>query len=125
MSVRVERVASTLKEELSTYLQREFPMEEYGLMTVTEVRMSPDLRHAKVFVSVFGDDERKKKALTLLETQTGKIRSAVGRAVRLRFTPTLAFALDETVDRAMNLERILRQIHEEEEQRHRRTEGDA
>ncbi len=123
MSVRVERVASTLKEELSTFFQREFLMEEYGLMTVTEVRMSPDLRHAKVFVSVFGDGERKQKTLALLESQTGRIRSAMGRAVRLRFTPELAFELDETIDRAMNLERILQQIHEEEKQRHRNAEG--
>jgi len=117
MSVRVERVASAVKQELSTYVQRHFSMEQYGFLTVTEVQMSPDLRHAKVFVSVFGDAERKKKTLALLEGQKGQIRSAMGQHVRLRFTPTIAFYLDDSMDRAMNLERILRQIHDDEERR--------
>ena len=91
-------------------------MERYGLMTVTEVRMSPDLRNAKVFVSIFGDGERKKKSLAQLESHKPEIRSAMGKLIRLRFTPALLFVLDESIDRAMNLEKIFKKIHQERDE---------
>jgi len=117
VSLRSERVASVIKEEVGQLFQRRFSMEEFGFMTVTEVRMTPDLRQARIFVSVFGDDARKKKSLTLLEEQKQVVRSTIGRAVRLRFTPEIMFVLDDTMDRAMNLEAIFKKIHDEERSR--------
>lgn len=111
MSVRAEKVASLIKEEVSTLVQRNFSMEEFGFLTVTEVRMTPDLRSAKIYVSVFGDGPRKEKTLALLEEQKGFIRSSLGRVIRLKFTPTLTFLLDETLDRAMKIEQILQGLH--------------
>jgi ribosome-binding factor A len=122
MSVRTERVASVIKEEIGTYVQRELPMSEYGLMTITEVRVTPDLRQAKVYVSVFGDGDRKKRSMKVLEDKKVAIRSAVGRAVRLRFLPELLFFLDETIDRAMHIETLLKQIHSGE---HGETKSDS
>jgi ribosome-binding factor A len=58
MSVRTERVSSLIKELISEIVQKNFSMEEFGLVTVTEVRMSPDLKIAKVYVSIFGDAEK-------------------------------------------------------------------
>ena len=123
MSVRSEKVASLFKEEFGTYFQKNFPMERYGLMTVTEVRMSPDLRNAKVFVSIFGDEGRKKKSLAQLESHKPEIRSAMGRLIRLRNTPALSFVLDESIDRAMNLEKIFKQIHQERDERQNENPG--
>ncbi|HLF20015.1 MAG TPA: 30S ribosome-binding factor RbfA [Bacteroidota bacterium] len=117
MSVRTEKVASIVKEEVSTIFQRNFPMEEYGFMTVTEVRMTPDLKIAKIYISIFGDAARKQKSLTMLETQKAFIRATVGRHIRIKFTPTLMFYLDDTIDRAMNLETIFKKIHKDEEAR--------
>lgn len=114
MSVRSERVASLIKEEVSTLIQRNFSMQEYGFLTITDVQMSTDLRNARIFVSVFGDAARKEKSLALLEEQKGFIRSELGRAIRLKFTPTVTFELDETLDRAMNIERIINKIHKED-----------
>ncbi|MEK6650340.1 MAG: ribosome-binding factor A, partial [Bacteroidota bacterium] len=62
MGLRAERVASVIKEEVGGVFQRRFSIEEYGFLTVTEVRVSPDLRVAKIFVSIFGDAERKKRS---------------------------------------------------------------
>jgi ribosome-binding factor A len=104
-------VASLIKEEVGTLFQRHFRMEEYGLLTVTEVRMSPDLKSAKIYVSVFGDDAQKQKSLTLLEGQKQFVRSSIARAVRLKFVPSIAFFLDDTMDRAIKLENIFKQIH--------------
>lgn len=97
--------------------QRRFSIEEYGFLTVTDVRVSPDLRLAKIYVSVFGDAERKKRSLALLENQKPSIRSDIGKAVRLRFTPEISFLLDETMDKAMNLEALFKRIHNEEQSR--------
>jgi ribosome-binding factor A len=117
MSVRTERVASVIKEEIGTYVQRELPMSQYGMITVTEVRVTPDLREAKVYVSIFGDLDRKKRSMQLLEDKKVSIRSAVGRAVRLRYLPDLVFFLDDTLDRAMGLEVLLKKIHDEQQER--------
>jgi len=113
MSVRTERVASLVKQLISEIFQHNFSLEEYGLITVTEVRMSPDLKIAKVFVSIFGDDEQKKKTLALLEVEKRSIRSELGHNLRLKFTPTLNFYLDESLDHAMRIERLIHQIHKD------------
>jgi ribosome-binding factor A len=112
MSVRSEKVGSLIKEELSLLFQRNFSMAEYGFLTVTEVLMSPDLKVAKVYVSIFGDEERKKNSFAKLEFQKPSIRSMLGHEVRLRYTPELIFYLDESLDRAMKLENIFHKIHE-------------
>jgi len=113
MSVRTEKVASLIKHELGVIFQRNFSMDEYGFMTVTEVRVSPDLRVAKVYVSIFGDAERKQTSMGLLEQEKGFIRSELGHSIRLKFTPSIIFYLDESLDRAMNINRILNQIHKD------------
>lgn len=114
MSVRTEKVASLIKEEISVIFQRNFGMGKYGFITVTEVHMSPDLKIAKVYISVFGDAARKEKTLSMLEEQKGFIRSTLGHNIRLKFTPSLAFYLDETLDRAMHIENILHKIHKDQ-----------
>ena len=117
MSVRTDKVASLLKEELSTIFQRNFAMEEYGFLTITEVRMTPDLRLAKVYVSVYGDKERKMKSFAMLEAQKSTIRSMIGRAVRLRYTPEIAFYLDESIERVFRMENIFKKIHEHDSEK--------
>jgi ribosome-binding factor A len=70
-----------------------------------------------VYVSIFGDLDRKKRSMQLLEDKKVSIRSAVGRAVRLRYLPDLVFFLDDTLDRAMGLEVLLKKIHDEQQER--------
>ena len=115
MSVRMEKVGSLFKEELGMHIQRNFSISEYGLLTVTDVVMSPDLKIAKVYISVYGDEERKKKSLAMLEAQKPAIRSTIGQKIRLRYTPEIIFFLDETIDRAMRLEKIFKKIHEQKD----------
>lgn len=114
MSVRTEKVASIVKQEIGVIFQRNFDMKDYGFITVTEVRMSPDLKTAKVYVSVFGDAARKQKTLGMLEAQKSFVRQTLGHHIRLKFTPSIVFYLDETMDNAMNLEKIFRKIHKED-----------
>lgn len=122
MSVRTEKVASIVKEEIGVLFQRNFDMKDFGFITVTEVRMSPDLKIAKVYVSVFGDAAQKQKTLGMLESQKHFVRQTLGRNIRLKFTPSIVFYLDETMDNAMNLEKIFRKIHKTDE--HSPDQGD-
>ena len=123
MSVRSEKVGSLIKEELSVMFQRNFSMSEYGFLTITEVIMSPDLKVAKVYISIFGDENRKKKSISMLEAQKPSIRSMLGGVIRLRYTPEIIFYLDETMDRAMKLENIFRQIHQQESEKNKESDS--
>jgi ribosome-binding factor A len=114
VSVRSEKVGSLIKEELSLMFQRNFSVADFGLLTVTEVMMSPDLKVAKVYVSIFGDEEKRKKNFAKLETQKPSIRSMLAHAVRLRYAPELIFYLDETLDKVMKLENIFNKIHQQD-----------
>ncbi|MBI5463535.1 MAG: 30S ribosome-binding factor RbfA [Ignavibacteriales bacterium] len=116
MSIRTERVAAIIKEEVGLLLQREFPMEEIGLLTLTEVRVTPDLKHAKLFVSIMGDEARKKKTMNLLEGQKKDVRSHLAHHLHLKFVPSVEFALDESVDTAMRLETLFQKINSERKQ---------
>jgi ribosome-binding factor A len=114
VSVRSAKVGSLIKEELSSMFQRNYSMKEIGLLTITEVIMSPDLKIAKVYISVFGDAEQKKKSLSKLHSQKSSIRSTLGHALSLRYTPDIYFYLDESLDQAMKLEDIFNKIHEQD-----------
>jgi ribosome-binding factor A len=114
VSVRSAKVGSLIKEELSLMFQRNFSISDYGLLTVTEVVMSPDLKLAKVYVSIFGNDLQKKKNFAKLQSQKASLRSLLGHSVKLRYTPDLIFYLDESLDQAMKLENIFNKIHQQD-----------
>ncbi len=112
MSVRTERVAGLIKEELSATLIRDIDTSGFGIVTVTEVIMTPDLRLAKVYVSAYGRQRTKEEILGFFAEHERHLRMVVGRNVRLKFTPELRFYLDETLERADRLEQLFKQIHE-------------
>jgi ribosome-binding factor A len=111
MTLRTDRVASLIKEELGTYISHRYQSSEFGLVTVTEVHVTPDLRLAKVYVSILGDEARKKSTLKQLELDKKTIRQFLGSHVRIKFTPDIHFHLDETMERVDRINRILNQIH--------------
>lgn len=117
MSIRTSRVAQLIKEEISLVLSRTIDTEGYGLLTVTDVAVTPDLRIAKVYVSHYQSGKSNEQVLTFLEDNAKEIRMAVGKAVRLKFTPELRFYIDETLDKVERLEELIRNIHENEQER--------
>ena len=114
MSLRTERVASLLKKEISTFLSREYRDPAYAFITVTNVHVSPDLRIAKIYVSIMGSPEKKDATLHMLENNKGEIRSFIGNQVRLKFTPSIHFFIDETMDRVERINQLIKQIHSDE-----------
>lgn len=78
-----------------------------GFVTVTSIETSPDLRHAKVYVSVLGSNEQRDSTLAGLAAAQGAIQARVGRETRMKRTPTVRFVFDETIDRGMRISEIL------------------
>ncbi|HLF13956.1 MAG TPA: 30S ribosome-binding factor RbfA [Bacteroidota bacterium] len=111
MTLRTDRVASLIREEIGSLLSQKYQASEYGLVTVTEVQVTPDLRIAKVYVSIMGNEERKKATLKRLEQDKKSIRSFLGSQIRIKFTPDIQFFLDDTMDRIDKINRIIDQIH--------------
>lgn len=120
MGNRPERVASLIKEEIGAILAREYSGQLKGLTTVTDVKLSPDLRNAKVFVSVYGPADVRRSTMEFLGDETPHIRGMIGSRIRIRFTPELRFVLDETLDRVDRINQLIKQIHEE-----RKGQGDG
>jgi ribosome-binding factor A len=94
--------------ELADLIQRELKDPRVGFVTVTEVRMSPDIKHASVYVSIFeGADERKQESIDALQRAEGFLRHSLGRRLRLRYVPALKFVVDDTLDHSARIEQLL------------------
>lgn len=114
MSIRTERVASLIKHEIGLIVTREFTGAEYGFITVTDVRMSPDLKIAKIYFSVFGSPETQAKTMEMLDGEKQYIRGEVAHRVRLKFAPALQFYHDTTMDEVDKINRLINKIHSDE-----------
>ncbi len=114
MSVRTEKVGHLIKEEISSLIERDYRSSEMGFMTITRVSMSPDLRLARIYVSIFGDVKTKERTLFLLNEAKKDIRQFIGKNVRLKFTPEIAFFIDDTMDYVANIEELLKKTHEKD-----------
>lgn len=113
MSIRTERVAGEVQQALAHALQAEYSDLSDGLITVTKVRMSPDLRSGRVYISLLGGTRAPERTLEKIKAETPRLRSAIGRAIRLRYVPELHFYLDDTQAEVARVETILKQIGEE------------
>jgi len=108
---RSERVAERIREEVATFLAEDVKDPRIvGLVTVTGVDVTRDLRHAKVFVSVMGSEEDRRATLAGLESAASHLRSRVGRALRLRVAPEITFKYDDSVARAARIEALLAEV---------------
>ena len=116
-STRPQRVAEVIRTEIAGLLTKGLKDPRLGFVSVMEVRMSVDLRHADVFVSLYGSEKERKGSMVALQNSSGWIRREIGKAIRLRHTPEIRFRLDETLDAAHNLEKVFDQIHQDEEGR--------
>jgi ribosome-binding factor A len=103
---RMRRVDEGVRQVLSDALQ-EIKDPRVGFVTVTAVETSPDLRHATVYVSVLGDAGVRRRTIAGLRSAHGFLQRRLAGELRLKHTPTLAFALDETTDRAMRISALL------------------
>lgn len=107
---RMRRVNGALREVLSARIAAGLKDPRIGFATVTAVDTSPDLRHARVYVSVLGDDEERAETLAGLESSRGYLQAAIGSELRLKRTPMLRFEHDETLERGVRISRLLDEL---------------
>jgi ribosome-binding factor A len=108
-SERMRRVDEAMREVLSDVLTHELKDPRVGFVTVTDVKTSPDLRHARVYVSVLGDDPERETTLAGLASSHGVLQAQIASELRMKRTPTLEFAYDPSVDHSMRITELLEQ----------------
>jgi ribosome-binding factor A len=106
MSDRMRRVNESVRQVLSEALP-ELKDPRIGFVTVTGVETSPDLRHARVYVSVLGSDKKRKQSLEGLAAAHGLLQSRLARELRMKRTPTLAFEYDPTVEEGVRMSKLI------------------
>jgi ribosome-binding factor A len=113
-SRRPDRVAEAIRTEVATFL-REGAKDPrlVGMITVTAVDVTRDMRHAKVFVSIMGTDAERAATVEALNGMVGHLRTRLAKAMSLRVAPSLAFKVDESVARAARIETLLAQVRDE------------
>jgi ribosome-binding factor A len=108
---RAVQVGAQVREEIMQIIRRDLKDPRIGFVSITEVRMSPDLRSARVRVSVLGDEEQGQATLAGLRSATGRIRHELGRRLQnLKFTPDLRFELDPSIEYSVRISKTLREI---------------
>ncbi len=103
----MRRVDEAVRAVLSDAIATDLKDPRVGFITVTSVETSPDLRHARVFVSVLGSDEERQTSLTGLDSAHGFLQGKVARELRLKHTPTLDFRYDPSIDTGMRISELL------------------
>ncbi|MCK8816481.1 30S ribosome-binding factor RbfA [Natroniella sulfidigena] len=108
---RSQRVGELIKQEVSDLLQKEIKDPRIGFVTVTDVEVSGDLRHAKVFVSIL--DGNKEETMEGLQATEGFVRREIGQRIRLRHTPEIIFRYDDSIEKGTRIFEILENIDED------------
>ena len=116
-SARMRRVDEAMRAVLSSTIATDLKDPRVGFVTVTGVKTSPDLRHARVYVSVLGDESTREASIDGLRSAHGYLQRRLAAELTLKHTPSLSFEYDESVDRGMRISRLL---HEHQDA----TEGD-
>jgi ribosome-binding factor A len=124
---RVARVAELIKREVSQLLFSGIKDDRVGMgmVSVTDVSVSGDLQHAKIFVSIYGTDEAKVETMKGLKSATGYVRSELGQRIRLRRTPEVVFIQDHGIERGTRVLSLINQLSEEREARGEIPESDG
>ncbi len=112
---RMRRVNEVMREVIGAAISTDLQDPRIGFVTVTSVDTSPDLRHAVVHVSVLGSDEEREQTLAALSSAHGVLQSAINSQLRLKRTPALTFAYDDSVERAARISEMIDQLPIEDE----------
>jgi len=107
---RPNRLAETLKEEISQLIRVELKDPRIGFVTLTSVDVADDLSHAKVYVSVLGTEEEGNASLDALNRAAGFVRSEIGKRVRLRHVPSIVFKYDPSIQHGAHIAKLLKDV---------------
>ena len=105
--IRSQRVAEQIRITTAEILQRDVKDPRLGMVTCTRVDLSNDLRHARLYVGVLGDDAERERALTALEQATGYVRRLLSERLSLRVSPEVVFVFDPSIEYGIRLETLI------------------
>jgi len=116
LSIRTEKVAQEIKHKLSTAMMKDLENLNLGLVTISKVIVSPDLKIAKVYLSFLGNKEPIETCLKRITEKKGHIRFLLGKQLTIRYTPDLLFFHDDTIEYADHIEKILKNVKKSDEE---------
>jgi ribosome-binding factor A len=111
---RADRVSEAIKREVSLMITQDVKDPRVHFVTVTEVKTTDDLRYAKIYVSVLGDDQTREESMEGLAHAKGFIRSELGRRIGLRYTPDIQFFPDNSLDHSIKIRTLINEIKKDE-----------
>ena len=109
---RIDKVASQIRHNVCDIIQKELKDPRVGFITITEVRLSPDLQIAKIYFTVLGEGKQKEDSVNGLKRAAGFIRKELSVRIKMRKAPVLDFRLDEVEDYGRNIEELFKKINE-------------
>jgi ribosome-binding factor A len=115
---RARKLAERIKVLVAEALERAVKDPDLGFVTITDVRVTPDLQHAKIFYTVYGSAEEKGQSAAIIDRNKGLIRREVGRGLSIRLTPTIEFEADEIPESAAHMNDLLAQAKARDEEVH-------
>ena len=101
-----------IQQEVSLMISRDMKDRRVGFVTVTGVRLTPDLRHARIFISMMGSEVEKEESLEALNHATGWVRHELGQRIRMKFIPEIVFQMDTSQEYGDHIDRLIDEIHE-------------
>lgn len=104
---RMDRVSIQIQREIATMLQKQYPMSEFGMLSVQEVKVSRDLQHAKVYITIFNAKLSNDEVIAALNDGAGSMRSELGKQISMKYTPELFFIYDDSVEFADKVANLL------------------
>jgi ribosome-binding factor A len=110
-SRRPQRLALQIQHEVSLMISRNMKDRRVGFVTVTGVQLTPDLRHAKIFISFMGSEAEKNESLETLNHANGWIRHELGQRIRTKFLPEIVFVTDTSQDYGEHIDKLIEDIH--------------
>lgn len=115
-STRNARIAEEIRKEISDIISNKLKDPRVsGMISITKTSLTKDMRYAKVYISVLGNDEDKNQVLAGLRNASGFIRKEIGQRIKIRYTPEIIFEIDNSIEYGMRISNILKEISKKEE----------
>lgn len=111
---RANRISEEIKRELSDIIMHELKDPRItGMISIVNLKVTRDLRYAKVYISIYGSDEDKKNAIEGLRNAAGFLRKEIGHRIQLRYTPELIFEIDDSIERGIYISGLIKKLNKE------------
>jgi len=115
MSIRTEKVAEEIKHQIAQVLNKETANMHLGLVTVTRVRLSKDLKYVKIYLSFIGNKEPAEICIEKINLRNKHLRMGLSKRIYLRFIPEITFYYDDTIEYASKIDELIKKIHKDDE----------